>query len=87
MVRRGKGQWGNPLSDVNSPRPSLSLGGEARSPEMRMTTVKIMIPMIPSYPVSGLEVGHGGLRAAARGEGGEGQLVLTGQPDHKYQCH
>ena len=37
-----------------------------------------------SHPVSGLEVGHCGLGAAARGERGECQLVVTRQPEHNY---
>ena len=33
------------------------------------------------HTVSRLEVGHGGLGAAAGGEGREGQLVVRGQPE------
>ena len=43
------------------------------------------VEAINTIPV--LEVGHGGLGAAARGEGREGQLAVRGQPDYNTQYY
>ena len=45
----------------------------------------LILMMTVPHPVSRLEVCHGRLRAAARREGGEGQLVVSRQPESKLR--
>ena len=53
---------------------------------MMINRIRMLIFMMTvPHPVSRLEVCHGRLRAAARREGGEGQLVVSRQPESKLR--